>query len=91
MIPTSLGFLDRLPRTASGKTDRAALLAQLPSPGVTAGTFQDRTLTKAVTDVWREVLAAGDLTEHDDVFDRGPSPSRPSRQQTAWRPSWAGR
>ncbi|MEV7302410.1 amino acid adenylation domain-containing protein [Streptomyces clavifer] len=71
MIPTSLNFLARLPLTLSGKTDRAALLAQLPSPGVTAGTFQDRTLTKAVTDVWREVLAAGDLTEHDDVFDRG--------------------
>ncbi|MER5550686.1 amino acid adenylation domain-containing protein [Streptomyces sp. NPDC002793] len=71
MIPTSLSFLARLPLTLSGKTDRAALLAQLPSPGGTAGTFQDRTLTKAVTDVWREVLAAGDLTEHDDVFDRG--------------------
>ncbi|MFI9630885.1 amino acid adenylation domain-containing protein [Streptomyces sp. NPDC052042] len=72
MIPTSLTFLPRLPRTASGKTDRAALLARLPvqqgGPLEAAG---DRTLTEAVTGVWRQVLASGDLTEHDDVFERG--------------------
>ncbi|MFJ8768784.1 amino acid adenylation domain-containing protein [Streptomyces clavifer] len=71
MIPTSIGFLPRLPRTASGKTDRAALIARIPSPGAAHDTLRDHTLTKAVTDVWRQVLAAGDLTEHDDVFGRG--------------------
>ncbi|WP_145504080.1 non-ribosomal peptide synthetase [Streptomyces sp. CFMR 7] len=73
VIPTSLSFLSRLPRTASGKTDRRALLSRLPTqrrgPGVSAP--EDRTLTEAVTGVWRQVLASGDLTEHDDVFDRG--------------------
>ncbi|WP_327436534.1 amino acid adenylation domain-containing protein (plasmid) [Streptomyces sp. NBC_01201] len=71
MIPTSLSFLPRLPRTASGKTDRAALIERIPSPGAADVTSGDDRLTQAVTDVWRQVLAAGDLTEHDDVFDRG--------------------
>ncbi|MFC8203857.1 amino acid adenylation domain-containing protein [[Kitasatospora] papulosa] len=73
MVPTSLTFLPRLPRTASGKTDRQALLARLPlpqgdPPREAAG---DRTLTEAVTGVWRQVLASDDLTDHDDVFERG--------------------
>ncbi len=72
MIPTSLTFLPRLPRTSSGKTDRAALLAGLPlqqhSP---AGPDGERTLTEIVTDVWRQVLTSGELSERDDVFERG--------------------
>ncbi|MFE1407284.1 amino acid adenylation domain-containing protein [Streptomyces sp. NPDC058770] len=72
MIPTSITFLPRLPRTASGKTDRAALLASLPSrtavPGDTGG---GATLEATVIGVWRQVLAAEGLTTHDDVFERG--------------------
>ncbi|MFJ2373931.1 amino acid adenylation domain-containing protein [Streptomyces sp. NPDC087769] len=72
MIPTSLTFLTRLPRTASGKTDRAALLAQLPSlTGGTGKTGRGLTSEAAVTGVWRHVLASGELTAHDDVFERG--------------------
>ncbi|MER8090069.1 amino acid adenylation domain-containing protein [Streptomyces sp. NPDC058316] len=72
MIPTSLAFLPRLPRTASGKTDRGALLARLPAQqGGPDEAAEDRTLTEAVTGVWRQVLACDDLSEHDDVFDRG--------------------
>ncbi|MGW9120332.1 amino acid adenylation domain-containing protein [Streptomyces sp. NPDC055663] len=72
MIPTSLAFLTHLPRTASGKTDRAALLAQLPvQPGTADDPSRDRTLTATVTGVWRQVLASAELAEHDDVFDRG--------------------
>ncbi|MFJ9143833.1 amino acid adenylation domain-containing protein [Streptomyces griseus] len=73
MIPASLAFLPRLPRTASGKTDRRALLSRLSDQrgGPDEPAAGDRTLTEAVTGVWRQVLASGDLTDHDDVFDRG--------------------
>ncbi|MFF8915616.1 amino acid adenylation domain-containing protein [Streptomyces sp. NPDC015032] len=72
LIPTSITFLPRLPRTASGKTDRAALLARLPSQPDGAGdTGGDLGLEATVTGVWRQVLAAPDLTAHDDVFERG--------------------
>ncbi|MEV5205260.1 amino acid adenylation domain-containing protein [Streptomyces sp. NPDC053720] len=72
MIPTSLTFLTRLPRTASGKTDRAALLARLSSlPGGTGTTGRGPASEAAVTGVWRQVLASGELTAHDDVFEHG--------------------
>ncbi|MCX5461198.1 amino acid adenylation domain-containing protein [Streptomyces sp. FT1] len=72
MIPTSFTFRSRLPRTSSGKTDRAALLAGLPlQQWSSAGPDEERTLTEVVTDVWRQVLASGELTEQDDVFERG--------------------
>ncbi|OKJ43565.1 non-ribosomal peptide synthetase [Streptomyces sp. CB01580] len=72
LIPASLTFLTRLPRTASGKTDRAALLSQLPAlPDGAEDTGRALTLEATVTGVWRQVLAADDLTAHDDVFERG--------------------
>ncbi|MFJ4966505.1 amino acid adenylation domain-containing protein [Streptomyces sp. NPDC088729] len=72
MVPASITFLPRLPRTGSGKTDRTALLAALPphapGPGGVAG---DPALEATVTGVWRQVLAAPELTPHEDVFARG--------------------
>ncbi|WP_019076012.1 non-ribosomal peptide synthetase [Streptomyces hokutonensis] len=67
MIPSAVEFVDRLPRTGSGKIDRAAL-AQTSAPQLpTTGSPLERT----VTAVWRQLLGTETLAANDDVFDLG--------------------
>ncbi|XUL85675.1 amino acid adenylation domain-containing protein [Streptomyces galilaeus] len=67
MIPSAVELVDRLPRTASGKIDRAVLSAtsapQLPTTG--------SPLERTVTAVWRQLLGTDTLAADDDVFDLG--------------------
>ncbi|MFI1413245.1 amino acid adenylation domain-containing protein [Streptomyces sp. NPDC020707] len=81
MIPSAVEFLDHVPRTGSGKTDREALLRRVSGPGVRAGTadgtqgayeaVSDSALERTVADTWQRVLGVTALTARDDVFDLG--------------------
>ncbi|MER5950481.1 amino acid adenylation domain-containing protein [Streptomyces sp. NPDC001904] len=71
LVPHPVVVLDRLPLTAHGKIDRAAL----PDPGAPASRrayVAPRTdAEELVADVWREVLGTGPVGAHDDFFDLG--------------------
>lgn len=61
LLPSTIEFVDALPRTVSGKTDRNALRASVrPTPSSPNG------LVEVVTAVWEEVLGA--RPEKDDDF-----------------------
>ncbi|KOV60617.1 peptide synthetase [Streptomyces sp. MMG1121] len=70
MIPSAIEFRDRLPRTSSGKTDRASLAA-----GATdRSDVTERSglpLERIVTAVWAQVLGGAEVGPQDDVFDLG--------------------
>ncbi|MFH0515664.1 amino acid adenylation domain-containing protein [Streptomyces sp. M41] len=70
MIPSVIEFLDGLPRTSSGKTDRARLAALATAPATEDHGF-DGTLLRTVTGVWSQVLGGAQVGPHDDVFDLG--------------------
>ncbi|WP_326588790.1 non-ribosomal peptide synthetase [Streptomyces sp. NBC_01294] len=73
MVPGTYVFLDRMPLTTSGKTDRKAL----PAPdgeriGLEAEFIAPRTpAERAVARVWAETLYADEVGAHDDFFDLG--------------------
>ncbi|WP_416966908.1 amino acid adenylation domain-containing protein [Streptomyces sp. 4F14] len=67
MIPAAVEFADRLPRTSSGKIDRAAL----PEPAVHRAPTAGSPLEQAITGVWRQLLGADAVAVDDDVFDLG--------------------
>ncbi|MFJ7996084.1 amino acid adenylation domain-containing protein [Streptomyces sp. NPDC096310] len=70
MIPSSLAFLDRLPRTSSGKIDRKTLATHDLDPG-TRVSSPDGTLERTVAAVWQQVLGVASVSTQDDVFDLG--------------------
>ncbi|MEU9431143.1 thioester reductase domain-containing protein [Streptomyces sp. NPDC048252] len=67
MVPSAVEFLDELPRTSSGKTDRHALATTLP----VTRTAVSGPLEHTVTAAWRQVLGAATLSAQDDVFEQG--------------------
>ncbi|MER6899797.1 amino acid adenylation domain-containing protein, partial [Amycolatopsis sp. NPDC000740] len=73
MVPAAFLVLDRIPLTANGKLDRAAL----PAPGrdalgVTAGMVRPRTDDeRRVAAVWQEVLGVEQVGVHDNFFELG--------------------
>ncbi|GGR24124.1 non-ribosomal peptide synthetase [Streptomyces roseolus] len=73
MVPAAFVFLDRLPLTTSGKTDRTAL----PAPdggraGLEAAFVAPRTpAERAVARSWAEALWVDEVGAHDDFFDLG--------------------
>ncbi|MFC7984951.1 amino acid adenylation domain-containing protein [Streptomyces sp. NPDC057336] len=69
MVPALLVAVDRLPLTASGKLDRAAL----PEPEFTGGEYREpRTETERVlTEVYADVLGAERVGIDDDFFTSG--------------------
>ncbi|GAA1529298.1 hypothetical protein GCM10009730_43230 [Streptomyces albidochromogenes] len=73
MVPGAFVFLDRLPLTTSGKTDRTAL----PAPdgertGLEAAFVAPRTpAERAVARIWAEALWADEVSAHDDFFELG--------------------
>ncbi|MFY1831604.1 myxochelin non-ribosomal peptide synthetase MxcG [Myxococcus fulvus] len=71
MVPGAIVFAERLPRTSTGKIDRAELRkAAVVDP--TTQTAQATTeLERVVLGIWEEVLGASGLTAQDDFFDRG--------------------
>ncbi|MFE1288251.1 amino acid adenylation domain-containing protein [Streptomyces sp. NPDC058751] len=69
MVPAQLMVLDRLPLTASGKLDRAAL----PEPQFTGAEYRaPRTETERIlAEVYADVLGAGQVGVDDDFFTEG--------------------
>ncbi|MFE9469597.1 amino acid adenylation domain-containing protein [Streptomyces griseofuscus] len=67
MVPSAVEVVDRLPRTGSGKIDRAAL-AEPPAHRAPA---EGSPLERTVTGVWRQILGTDAVAAHDDVFDLG--------------------
>ncbi|MEU5792112.1 amino acid adenylation domain-containing protein [Streptomyces sp. NPDC047813] len=67
MVPSAVEVVDRLPRTGSGKIDRAALTGP-PARRATAG---GSPLERTVTGVWRRLLGTDAVAVDDDVFDLG--------------------
>ncbi|MCF4121775.1 amino acid adenylation domain-containing protein [Antribacter sp. KLBMP9083] len=70
MVPADVVLLDRLPLTANGKIDRAALPA--PVAGPAAGSVAPEGPTELrVAGAWREVLGLAEVGAEDDFFDLG--------------------
>ncbi|MFJ4833804.1 amino acid adenylation domain-containing protein [Streptomyces sp. NPDC088747] len=67
LIPSAVEFVERLPRTSSGKIDRAAL----PEPAAHQVPVTGSPLEQAITGVWRQILGADAVAVDDDVFDVG--------------------
>ncbi|CAL9657801.1 amino acid adenylation domain-containing protein [Streptomyces sp. enrichment culture] len=66
-IPSAVEVVDRLPRTSSGKIDRAALT----EPAVHRPLDTGSPLERAITGVWRELLGTDAVAADADVFDLG--------------------
>jgi acyl carrier protein len=71
MVPGAFVALERLPRTATGKVDRAAL----PEPGIgenQKGYVAPRTPTEeALAAIWADVLEIDRAGVHDNFFELG--------------------
>lgn len=69
-VPSTITALARMPTTANGKLDRAALAASVPDrPAAPAAPLTD--VEAAIAAIWAEVLPAGDLARDDDFFALG--------------------
>ncbi|MFJ4439335.1 amino acid adenylation domain-containing protein [Streptomyces sp. NPDC088923] len=77
MLPSVWQVVDALPRTANGKTDRAALRAWLPRESArprTGATGAERPmdpLERELAALWAELLAVPEVGAHEDFFDLG--------------------
>jgi amino acid adenylation domain-containing protein len=77
MVPTAWMTLDRLPLTANGKVDRAALPTPVlpaagaePPPADPSPAEPDEALEE-VRAIWQEVLKVEPIGDEDDLFDLG--------------------
>ncbi|MFD7660143.1 condensation domain-containing protein, partial [Actinosynnema sp. NPDC059797] len=74
LVPGELVWLDRLPRTATGKVDRAALphvgRGGLPGPRRRSGAGPVDEVERVVAETWREVLGVR-VRRTDDFFALG--------------------
>ncbi|MFE9799227.1 amino acid adenylation domain-containing protein [Streptomyces goshikiensis] len=73
LVPGAYFRVERIPTTASGKTDRRALAA-LPRTQLTSGERHQAPRTPTETllaDVWRQVLGTASVGIHDNFFDLG--------------------
>ncbi|OHY69492.1 hypothetical protein BB778_09840 [Pluralibacter gergoviae] len=76
MVPTHLHLLDRLPRTANGKTDRQRLLSAAPQQQTRAeqaggGNAPRDALEQQIAAVWAEVLGLVDVQRDADFYALG--------------------
>ncbi|MER5633095.1 amino acid adenylation domain-containing protein, partial [Streptomyces nitrosporeus] len=72
LVPNTVLVLERLPLTANGKLDRAALPAPGHRPALGVDHLAPRTeAEELVADVWREVLDLDRVGALDDFFDLG--------------------
>jgi amino acid adenylation domain-containing protein len=72
MVPSSLGVVERIPRTPNGKIDWTALEAVRPPGGSEAAYQEPRTATEAVVaGIWTELLGVARAGRADDFFQMG--------------------
>ncbi|WP_431936062.1 amino acid adenylation domain-containing protein [Micromonospora sp. RP3T] len=72
MVPATYVVLDRIPLTANGKLDRAALPAPADSGAGQRSVLAPRTLVEAaLAQIWCEVLDLAVVGVHDNFFELG--------------------
>lgn len=71
MVPSAICTVDRLPRSASGKIDRASLAEPPASAEAAAGTGPRDDIEHAVAAVWSAVLERPAIDIHANFFDLG--------------------
>ncbi|XVS67309.1 non-ribosomal peptide synthase/polyketide synthase [Actinosynnema sp. CA-299493] len=72
MVPTAYVVLERLPLSANGKLDRAALPAPAREASADGGFVAPRTeAERRVADVWAEVLGLSEVGAEDNFFTLG--------------------
>jgi len=72
MIPARITVIDALPRTSSGKLDRAALLAIEPEPVAQQPSQYARTPSeRMLADLWASLLNVEDVDINANFFDLG--------------------
>ncbi|HEY6324026.1 MAG TPA: amino acid adenylation domain-containing protein, partial [Thermoanaerobaculia bacterium] len=69
MVPSSYVWLEALPRTTSGKLDRAAL----PAPGLASAAYAppQGAVEELLAGLWSELLGVERVGRHDNFFDLG--------------------
>ena len=74
MVPSIFVRLDKMPRTASGKIDRQALLAHEYGHCHTSIDPSNQPLWRQIADIWEQMLGKGPVGADDDFFlDQGAS------------------
>ncbi len=72
LVPTTFLPVDRIPLTANGKVDRAALAATPPPERVPAAPDRDPSdLERSLALLWEEVLDVDHVEPHDNFFQLG--------------------
>src|SRR5215216_5955397 len=72
MVPAALMVLERMPLSANGKLDRAALPEPDSGPGGRAEREGPRNATEAlIAEVWQQVLGLESVSVHDNFFELG--------------------
>ena len=73
MVPSSFVFVDALPRTASGKTDRRALAASVKAAerSNAAALKGGSKAEEKMLGIWREVLGRTEIGINDNFFELG--------------------
>ncbi|MEX2212842.1 MAG: amino acid adenylation domain-containing protein [Phycisphaeraceae bacterium] len=71
MAPSAYVFLDKLPLTPHGKTDRKALPAPTYISKAETDSIPDSTLAKNLAAIWAEVLHVDRVGINDDFFELG--------------------
>ncbi|RKH03447.1 amino acid adenylation domain-containing protein [Corallococcus sp. CA053C] len=71
MVPGAFVYVDRLPRTHTGKIDRNALKNALPSDEVAELIATATPLERTVLQVWEQVLGRAATSLQDDFFELG--------------------
>jgi acyl carrier protein len=72
MRPARIHAIERIPTTASGKTDRDALvrLADEPVPDPVASDYADQ-LERELAEIWGEILGVDGIPREDAVLQHG--------------------
>ncbi|KFA93167.1 myxochelin non-ribosomal peptide synthetase MxcG [Archangium violaceum] len=71
MVPSAFVFTERLPRTSTGKLDRAALRHVSPAGESASVTTAATELERVVLNAWEQVLGVSGVSAQDDFFELG--------------------
>ncbi|RKH37851.1 myxochelin non-ribosomal peptide synthetase MxcG [Corallococcus sicarius] len=71
MVPGAFAYVDRLPRTPTGKIDRNVLKNALPPDEAAALSATATPLERTVLEVWEQVLGRAASSLQDDFFELG--------------------